>query len=300
MESILAILQAHRAAIFFALLACGFAYVALTLAERTLARRRRRVLSRFRRDGVEAGHFVMSTSMTVFERSVVTSEVFVLGSRLREAFGAQGFDVRITVGRESAWSKDYDLEKFTELAASIVMDGAFDANVTLALVATDNVATIDPSPPFEEAVLAVARREFDEFRALPRYVAIDRPIGRILFPMYMFPHGDRRNDFVLSDLREDLVEDDARGVATMAEAWMVATDTKTSESLGDLSTHPDRFEAVIVTVEHRDLDGGSPRLWNAKITRDASGKPSLGEWEFQQGDAGGRLVGLLPPPKGQA
>lgn len=64
---------------------------------------------------------------------------------------------------------------------------------------------------------------------------------------------------------------------------------------GRLEQHPNRVEQVFMNLEHHEIAG--TMAWLATITRDAAGKPTLGEWDEQLWQHGtGRFINMLPPP----
>jgi hypothetical protein len=98
----------------------------------------------------------------------------------------------------------------------------------------------------------------------------------------------------------------ASGIIFASESWGV--DPEYLNTLGseeailadyrkynDLEEHPHRVEHLHMTLEHHRLTG--TLAWFARITRDAAGKPSLGEWDEQvwTGRREGRFVNVLPP-----
>jgi hypothetical protein len=84
----------------------------------------------------------------------------------------------------------------------------------------------------------------------------------------------------------------ASGIIFASESWGV--DPEYLNTLGS-EEHPHRVEHLYMTLEHHRLTG--TLAWFARITRDATGKPSLGEWDEQvwTGRCEGRFVNVLPP-----
>jgi hypothetical protein len=102
--------------------------------------------------------------------------------------------------------------------------------------------------------------------------------------------------------RDSLRREHVVGVAVICEVWQgeVPAGGQRSDLPADLSTYAGRRELVVVLVEHRALDGGATRRWEAPITRDAAGAPTLGPFALQAGEARGRMTRLLPPLEGGA
>lgn len=135
METILAILAAHRAAILFATIACVVAYLAPSLIGRALSRHRHRVAQGFYSPDESGlrGYYSLTETMTMFERFAVTEELLVLGSVLGRSTLGRAFEVRITVSTPY-WSRDYDFERFRRFASNLVLRGSPNLTVSIALV----------------------------------------------------------------------------------------------------------------------------------------------------------------------
>lgn len=108
--------------------------------------------------------------------------------------------------------------------------------------------------------------------------------------MWLIDRGSGKGEVVKLDcppehetemIRERCAMVSARGVARLAVGFPDA-----------VSRYTDR---VVVVVEHRDIDGGAVRVWQAKIARLTPERFSLGEWALMPTDA--ELPRMMPPTK---
>lgn len=150
-----------------------------------------------------------------------------------------------------------------------------------------------PAPGIEAQALNHARRAFElrgEVGVRLAFVDCGPDRGLIIAAIPV----EGPDDPTLLMLRGMLAKERARGVAILSEAWG-AEAAQRRDLPADLSTYAGRTELVMVLVEHRDLDGGATRMWQATITRDAAGAPTLGPFSLRTGPGlGGRMTRLLP------
>lgn len=117
----------------------------------------------------------------------------------------------------------------------------------------------------------------------------------------VFDGGDSK-DVYSGAVKQMARELGAVGVLFLSESWTIDTSGLTPAQAereikkwtGRLDQHPRKKEIVFVTFEHIAFDRGS-RLWLAEITRDAEGKPILGEFKPLPDADGmvGRFTNLL-------
>jgi hypothetical protein len=106
------------------------------------------------------------------------------------------------------------------------------------------------------------------------------------------------------DMFADFVRKMARelgavGAAFMSEVWMARP--RKNESVDDvykdlprgLEDHPERVEAVIITVEHRALEGRQT-TYIGRIERNGADEPKVLDYEEMPGCFEGRFANLLP------
>lgn len=161
----------------------------------------------------------------------------------------------------------------------------------------DGWTEADPVQGFEADALEVARRLFVDRGELPRLAYVEEPRGRVLFDLPVpHPSQPRLAVAVMRALSGVLEAQRATGVAQLAEAWVVTgTEAERAALPVCLADADNRREVVLVTVEHRDLDRASPRVWCAAIARDAEGRPTLGPWRRDGStSSSGRMLGVLP------
>lgn len=127
-----------------------------------------------------------------------------------------------------------------------------------------------PAPGIEAQAIDHARHVFErhgEIRIRLAFVDCGPDRGLIIAAIPV----EGSEDPTLLMLRGMLAKERARGVAILSEAWGAEA------------------------AQRRDLDGGAARMWQATITRDAAGAPTLGPFFLRTGPGlGGRMTGLLP------
>lgn len=113
-------------------------------------------------------------------------------------------------------------------------------------------------------------------------------------PMPMPIIGARSTEELTYAMRQ--ISTDYRGIATLvlAEAWIAmlkpGEDPRLATAEG-IADRADSVEVLMLMYEGRDAQEG----WLARITRDASGNGTLGDWERAGDHFEGRLTGLIPP-----
>ncbi len=155
--------------------------------------------------------------------------------------------------------------------------------------------TLWPSARIDEQVaktLEGAQHGFDEDGEVRPYVfvlATKTPKGEPTETMMIVasPDGFDHPSFV-PILKKLAVEPAARGVIFVAEAWTLKPGAPRG-NYDRLADHPDRVEALIVTVERVDKMSES---YLAPILREPDGKATLGAFR-KGGFSGGRLKDIL-------
>lgn len=117
--------------------------------------------------------------------------------------------------------------------------------------------------------------------------------------------GRKERDIYADIVRKAAEESKAMGGVSAIEMWFIdpdylktlgaeREDEEIAAWVGRMKDHPHRIERVVVNLEHHRLVGQI--TWFARITRDTSGSPTLGEWEEHHMTSGsGRLLNMLPP-----
>ncbi|MDB4930839.1 MAG: hypothetical protein JWM10_3323 [Myxococcaceae bacterium] len=153
----------------------------------------------------------------------------------------------------------------------------------------------EPTPGFEAEAVAMGRRLFESSGEIGVRMCIvdcgpDR--GKIFAAMPV----EGLHDPTMLMFRDSLRRERAVGVAVISEVWQASVPEggKRSDIPADLSTYAGRRELVLVLVEHRAIDGGATRHWEAPITRDVAGAPTLGPFALRAGESRGRMTRLLP------
>lgn len=162
------------------------------------------------------------------------------------------------------------------------------------------LSTPNAAPGFEANALTYARGVFMRDGKLPRVALIEAPYTPLLIADIPVPrvYQSIEHALILHTLRTNLATMRAVGVAMLSEAW-AATATRREDLRADLSNADDRREIVVAVIEHRALDGGVPRVWEAPITRNAEGAATLGPFALlNMARAEGRMIGLLPARDG--
>lgn len=155
-----------------------------------------------------------------------------------------------------------------------------------------------PEPGLEATALEVARDQFDASGELPRFALIDEQSAKFHYCVLPAMRSPMADHLVMGVFRATIRDRGSVGVALCSEAWLASSSGPEGRAAlpRDLSTYEGRREVVLAVVEHRDLEGGTTRLWVADITRDAAGRPTLGAWQRSKTSnmVGGNLVGMLP------
>jgi hypothetical protein len=90
------------------------------------------------------------------------------------------------------------------------------------------------------------------------------------------------------------------GVFFFTETWSLDFESPEEYEVWkdrDLSEHPRGYETLYLSLEHRAF---GTHLWQARITRDATGHGTVGEFEQRDGQFEGRMAGFLDgDPEGQ-
>lgn len=167
---------------------------------------------------------------------------------------------------------------------------------------TGDYAPREPANRMEGDVLRRSRELFAEHGGFPVRTAIIEHEGEMA-PVTL-PRMGRGGDIILQAFKQYIAEKlpNVSGIALVMETWGVKLEIGQSRDnlpdLESLTPEQGRFEALTVVIEHREFPERC-HLWQAFITRDAQGVPTLGPWLASDGDVGGQSVGLLPNLTGE-
>jgi len=147
------------------------------------------------------------------------------------------------------------------------------------------------------ALRAMARRSFEEdgFHGVITLFFASREgrNGVIAVPQMC---GIGKDEYALT-LRMVGADPDVSGSVILFEGWHAELGQADAKEIarwaGRISEHPNRTESVCMILDHQRAGKHS---WRAEITRDADGRPTLGEWreEARPLEERGRFVGLVP------
>jgi hypothetical protein len=184
------------------------------------------------------------------------------------------------------------------------------AEAASSLRAGARTATQVSTTPFELRALEMTEKHFafhrslDDAKAMRAHALIEDAHGEMFFvhlgALFNESLGATGKDMAVAFIRELGAGMPATAVAFVTEAWMLLVDQSEVSGVpgwreGSVHGHPERVEAVIVTVEEF---GGGTIAMHAPIQRDEKGR-SLGGWtRLVRGE--GRFVDLLRPPVAQA
>ena len=156
-----------------------------------------------------------------------------------------------------------------------------------------------------ETLLGLIRQNFEEYGYLTPVIfvvpGLELGVPFCILDASKFMTGEAGKDALAEVTRTFCAEVKAVSAILATEVWTLPPGHPASlsheamaaeyERYGGLANHPDRVEAVSVSVESRS----GCCLYMAKISR-AEDRPGLGEWEKLEGNerSSGRFVGFLP------